>query len=283
MVLEKSGKGYKYILSVIDAFTKFCKFYPCKSTSANEIIKHLKTYFQCYSKPQRIVSNRRSAFTSTTFREFLENESISQVLIATGTPRANGQVERIHRTITPMFSKLCDRPDKWSNVINEVEFAINNTVCRSTGDTPSKLLFGVNQVGKIDDKLKWYFEQRQAIDRNLELIREGASNKILKVQKCNEELYNKRRKKATIYSIGDLVMIKNVDTTPGVNKKFIPKYKGPYEVTKVLDKDRYIVSDVEGFQITQLPYVGTIAVDQMKKYLLSRDEDYENNNSSDSV
>ena len=42
----------------------------------------------------------------------------------------------------------------WPNHLTKVEFAINNTVSRSTGFTPSMLLFGINQKGDFCDKLK---------------------------------------------------------------------------------------------------------------------------------
>lgn len=51
--LEKTGKGYRYILSVIDGFTKFIKLYLYKTTKAEEVIRHLKDYFRAYSKPRR--------------------------------------------------------------------------------------------------------------------------------------------------------------------------------------------------------------------------------------
>lgn len=61
-------------------------------------------------------------------------------------------------------------------------------------------------------------------------------------------------------------MIRNVDSTPGINKKFIPKYKGPYVIKKKLDFDRYIVTDIEGFQLSQIPYTGTISLDQLRHF-----------------
>jgi len=61
-------------------------------------------------------------------------------------------------------------------------------------------------------------------------------------------------------------MIRNIDNTPGVNKKFIPKYRGPYIIKKILDHDRYIVSDIEGFQLSQTPYTGTVNVDQLRRF-----------------
>lgn len=45
-------------------------------------------------------------------------------------------------------------------------------------------------------------------------------------------------------------MIRNISITPGINKKLIPKLKGPYLVKKVLDYDKYITEDIEGYQLT---------------------------------
>lgn len=43
-----------------------------------------------------------------------------------------------------MLTKLSDTPKKWNQAIGLAEFALNNTVCRSVGNTPSQLLFGVD-------------------------------------------------------------------------------------------------------------------------------------------
>lgn len=61
-------------------------------------------------------------------------------------------------------------------------------------------------------------------------------------------------------------MVANVDTTPGVSKKLIPKYRGPYVIKKVLPNDRYIVTDILGFQNTQIPYDGVLDVSRLKPY-----------------
>ena len=51
-------------------------------------------------------------------------------------------------------------------------------------------------------------------------------------------------------------MIRNFDSTPGVSKKLIPQFKGPYKIIERLENDRYVLGDIEGFQISQRPYVG---------------------------
>jgi len=109
--LEKTATRNKYIFVVIDAFTKFVRLYVCRTTNSDEVIKHLRDYFRTYSKPHRIISDRGTSFTSQTFSEFLENESVKLILVASGTPRANGQVEIVNKSIvsyagqTNRFSK----------------------------------------------------------------------------------------------------------------------------------------------------------------------------------
>lgn len=84
------------------------KLYPCKTTNTSEIIKHLKHYFNAYSIPDQIVSDCGSCFTSNSFKEFNNEHEVKHILIATACPRANGQVERFNRVLTPVIAKLVE-------------------------------------------------------------------------------------------------------------------------------------------------------------------------------
>lgn len=61
-------------------------------------------------------------------------------------------------------------------------------------------------------------------------------------------------------------MITNTVTTAGVNQKLLPKYKGPYEISAVLPHDRYVVKDIEGFQLSNKPYEGILDPSHLKPY-----------------
>ncbi|KOC60373.1 Pro-Pol polyprotein [Habropoda laboriosa] len=74
--LKKCGKGYKFILAIIDGFTKFVRLYPCKTTKSEEVIRHLTDYFRAYSKPRQVISDCGTSFTSSSFKEILRNNSI---------------------------------------------------------------------------------------------------------------------------------------------------------------------------------------------------------------
>lgn len=102
------------------------------------------------------MSDRGTSFTSSEFEEFLKENNVRHVLIATGSPKANGQVERINRVLSPLLAKIVDNSSGkyWYKILIEAEHALNNTVNKSTGDTPSQLLFGVNQRGSNIDGVK---------------------------------------------------------------------------------------------------------------------------------
>ncbi|XP_033222631.1 uncharacterized protein LOC117176487 [Belonocnema kinseyi] len=122
------------------------------------------------------------------------------------------------------------------------EFALNNAVHNTTGVTPSKLLFGVNQRGKMIDPVPEYLEQTTHSKdfHDIEKIRSEASEKTVKAQNYNKTYFDGKRKDPHQYEIGDFVVVKNFDSTVGVSKKLIPQYKGPYQVSKKLRNDRYI-------------------------------------------
>lgn len=264
---EKTRGGYKYILLVIDAFTKYVKLYPCRSTKSSEVIKHMKVYLTVYSKPKRIISDRGACFTSGAFKEFLGEENVKHVLIATTCPWANGQAERM---LGPMIAKLCESSDKWDKVLNEVEFAINNTVNKSTGVAPARLLFGIEQGSNCSDNVREYLNeelQSQSEDTEIANIRDEAANNIRKMQEINKKLYDKNHSKPMKYNVGDKVLITNADLTHGVSKKLLPKFKELYEVEVVLPNDRYVLKDVDGHQVTQIPFHSTVGVSHMKPWL----------------
>lgn len=202
-------------------------------------------HFANYSRLHTITSDRGTSFTSSEFEEFLKENNVRYVLIATGSLKANGQVERINRVLSPLLAKIVDNSSGkyWYKMLIEAEHVLNNTANKSTGDTPSRLLFGINQRGSNIDGVKEHLEEKNASsNRNLETVREKVEKNILKSQEYNQHYFDKSRKKPHQYKKGDYVGIQNFDSTPGAPKKLIPEFKGPYEIAKVLRNDRPICS-----------------------------------------
>ncbi|GFS54393.1 uncharacterized protein TNCV_4808871 [Trichonephila clavipes] len=75
-----------------------------------------------------------------------------------------------------------------------------------------------------------------------EFLRNDAKKNIETLQSENRKTSNRRRKKALLHKEGDLVAIQR--TQFGVRLKLRPKFLGPYKVTKVNSKNRYVVEKV---------------------------------------
>lgn len=108
---KHTSYGFKHILCVIDAFTKFIRLYPCKLVTMAETIKHLQDYFRAYSIPKRLISDCGTCYTLMHFAKFLQENS-NHVLIAVNTQRVNSQVECFNQIIAPMLAKFVENPCK---------------------------------------------------------------------------------------------------------------------------------------------------------------------------
>ncbi|GFY07179.1 retrovirus-related Pol polyprotein from transposon 297 [Trichonephila clavipes] len=131
-------------------------------------------------------------------------------------PRANGQVERINRTIIPVLSKMSeDDPTKWFKHVPSLQEVLNSTFQRSINTTPFELLFGTQINNKTDLRIQQLIDEQLQLEfnENRELLRKAAKTQILKVQNENKKSYNLRRKSPYLYSVKDLVAIKNAART----------------------------------------------------------------------
>lgn len=118
--------------------------YPTKSTGTKEILDKLAAMQQIFGDPQRIITNRNTAFTSSDFKDYCVVEGIKHIATTTGVPRGNGQVERIHQIIIPVLTKLSlDNPDRWYRHVAKLQMCLNNTYQRSIGMSPFEALLGI--------------------------------------------------------------------------------------------------------------------------------------------
>ena len=95
--------------------------------------------------------------------------------------------------------------------------------------------------------------------------------------------YDKRHKKNTQYKEGDLVLVRVTQFKPGTNIKLAPKYKGPYRVKAVLNKNRYAIADVPGYNVTQKPLDTIMSPDKLKPWIRINQNTNQSSNSNSST
>ena len=95
-----SKRGERYILSIIDCFTKYLILVPLKDHTASTVSKALFErvigYFGCRRK---ILSDRGTEFTGRIWTDLMDLLGVQQVLTSPYYPQGNGIVERSHQAI----------------------------------------------------------------------------------------------------------------------------------------------------------------------------------------
>lgn len=86
--------------------------YPTKTISTKEVLDKL-TMQQIFGNPRCIIIDKGMAFISSNFNDYCIAEDIEHIIVITGVPCGNGQVERINRIIIPVLTKLSlENPDQ---------------------------------------------------------------------------------------------------------------------------------------------------------------------------
>ncbi|GFX23384.1 transposon Tf2-11 polyprotein [Trichonephila clavipes] len=262
--LPSTNKRYQHIITIIDAFTKFTWLYPVKSTTLEDALDKLKLQQKTFGNPKRIITDRGSPFNSKGFDDYCTEEKIQNLQITTGVPRGNGQVERIHRNLIPVLTKLSiDDPTKWYKFVDRLQRILNSTSNRSTKWSPFELLTGVTMRNREDLYLRNLLmeEMVEELQEQRNQLRQDAKRNIQKIQAENKRTYDRKRKKAPRYQKGDLVAIQRTQFGSGL--KLRPKFLGPYKVIEVRPRDRYNLERVGNHEG---PKLTSSSADLMKFY-----------------
>ncbi|GFX22304.1 integrase catalytic domain-containing protein [Trichonephila clavipes] len=102
-----------------------------------------------------IRNDKVQRFLPKLFNDYCDEENIQHLQITPGVHRGNGQVERIHRTLIPVLTKLSlDDSTKWYKYVDRLQRILNSTICRSRKWTPFELLVGTKMRNMEDILIK---------------------------------------------------------------------------------------------------------------------------------
>lgn len=245
----KSNKNNQYILTIVDAFTKYIVLRPVRNTSLRFVVKTLKSLAEFFGMPKRIITDRGSCFTSKDFASFCMKYDIQHILNATATPRANGQVERYHRTLLHSLKTMSDHDQaKWENMCPKIQWTLNSLPQSVTKVSPHELLYGFKLRTLDEDKLtlKLFDEKRGTSkftteDRNQ--LRDEACERIKLNQAKQKKIVDAKLKSPKQYTVGDMVVVHREPVATGESRKLMRKFRGPYKIVRVLYGDRYQIED----------------------------------------
>jgi transposase InsO family protein len=137
--------GYKFVLVVLDTFTRWIELYPLQSTEAIEAADALLDYFCRYGEPKELQSDRGNQFVNSLIEAMTAKVGIHQALSLAYSKQENGRVERankeVYRHLNAILFHHRVRAD-WHKYLPFVRRIMNAQEREVTGHSPAQLLFG---------------------------------------------------------------------------------------------------------------------------------------------
>lgn len=139
--LSRLNKGFRYILTVIDCFSKFGWCIPIKKKNPSEIMTGFqKILDRCHYKPYRLHTDKGGEFVNTRVKQFLKEKDIAHYLTTDPVTKAS-ICERFIRTMKTIIYRYFTYTgtQKYYDVLDSLVTMYNNRFHRSIGMPPAKV------------------------------------------------------------------------------------------------------------------------------------------------
>jgi len=259
--LPEDSEGCKFILVIVDCFSRFCTLHATKTTQASELAMKLLIHASFFGMPCRLTSDRGSSLTSNLIEDFTALVGTEHIKALAASKEEMAIVERLNREVMRHLRNIVfDRQhyDNWSRMLPFTNRILNSTVHSSTGMSPAEITFEssirLNRgilapllEGEIDTVWKnctykeyitnMWSTQQSLIARARANLQEKDTKQILKKNEKNDN-------EVTKFPIDSYVLTENssywlVRKEPN---KLKPILKGPFKVVAVSDDNaRYTV------------------------------------------
>ena len=140
-----SASQNKYILTIIDEYSRFPFAFACPDMTSSTVIKCFCQLFALFGMPSYIHSDRGMSFMSEELKSFLHSKGIATSRTTAYNPQANGQVEKLNGTLwraitLSLKSKGLDI-SQWEIVLLDALHSIRSLLCTETNTTPHERIF----------------------------------------------------------------------------------------------------------------------------------------------
>jgi transposase InsO family protein len=142
--LAEHNDGYKYILVVIDCFSRFAFTVPLKSKQANDVVSAFKQIFEKVKlTPLRLSSDRGKEFTNKNLQNLLKKHGV-RFDVVEDDQNKSCIAERFIRTLTSLIYKYFTYENtlRYIDVLQQLTHSYNNRKHRTIGMPPADVVDG---------------------------------------------------------------------------------------------------------------------------------------------
>lgn len=269
--LPTSPRRNKYLLVIIDKFTKFVELFPLRAATTQQIVSRMHEVFCRHGVPTAISSDNGKPFVSRLWKSLLRQWGISERHTVPYRP-AGQMVERHNGTVKQCLRAYCNDHKGWDLHIPEIAFAMRTAVSAATGYTPALLCYGrelktmwqpAEEKHDVEPAASAPHTFAAELQNHLAQVLDGARQHQQRAWNTQQHYYNRRRR-ATTLKEGDLVL-RDVhvlsDAARGISSKLAPRRTGPFRIHQRLGAGTFKLTHPSTGRAC-----GTAHVDQLLKY-----------------
>ncbi|GFT98290.1 retrovirus-related Pol polyprotein from transposon 412 [Trichonephila clavipes] len=241
--LPRTASGNKYLLVLIDYFTKWPEVYPIPDqeapTVAEAVVQH---WISRYGVPLQLHSDQGRNFVSAVLKGVCELLGIDKTKTTPLHPKSDGMVERFNRTILNNLSLMVSKNQQdWDQKVPLFLLAYRSAVHETTGYSPSQMLFGRDLrlpcdllFGRPPDTPSSPEVYVQNLQARFEDVHNLARERI---NLRTEKMKTRYDTKATGHQFkeGDKVWFYNPTRRKGLSPKLQSHWDGPYTILKIIN------------------------------------------------
>ena len=265
LVTLTPSNGYKYLVTIVDCFSRFPTAIPIKDMTVETILDAFAHgWVATFGVPSSITTDRGSQFLSAAWGQLMSTWGIKTHTTTAYHPEANGLVERLHRRLKEaLLACSHDHPEEWYWKLPSVLLSIRTTLKPDLGASPAEMVFGepIAVPGSILSNAPSDGEQLQQHQRqtlaNLRL-------EVARLQPVPTSAHRRQnvRLPEELQSCSHVFVRKG-----GVQPCLSAAYSGPYRV----------LSRQEHFFKISIPGRGaeSVALSRLKPAVIARDEEFQ--------
>jgi transposase InsO family protein len=230
-----TNNGNKYILVIVDRFTKYAEAVPCEDDAAHTTARILIDYIICrHGFPTVLLSDRGPGFTSSLMGCVMKQLNIKKIKTTAYHPQSNGGVEIVNKTVKKTLKLwVNEQHNDWDVLLPYALFSYNTAVHTVTHHSPFYLTYG-REPRTVVDQLT---EDDLRHNNNTHVYAHELASKLSKVDRRVREIYEQinsdrneaieNEKKTITYSPGDQVWLYDPATPRQRSRKLVKRWRGP--------------------------------------------------------
>nr|GFA19872.1 reverse transcriptase domain-containing protein [Tanacetum cinerariifolium] len=240
-----SSKGNKYILVVVDYFSKWVEAKALPTNDARVVVKFLKSLFSQFGTPKAIISDRGTHFCNDQFARVMSKYGVTHRLSTAYHPQTIGHVKVTNRGLKRILKRTVgENHALWSDKLEDALWAFRTAFKTPVGCTPYRLVYGksCHLSLELEQKAFWAlkhvnFDLKTAGDhRKLQL---NELSELRDQAYVNSLIYKERMKKLhdakiknRIFNVGDQMLLFNsrLKIFSGKQKS---RWSGPFTIFEI--------------------------------------------------